>query len=50
MKGAKAIEKTATLLYFTFLNLYNKFYFNFKSRFKQSKKNTKKMKKYEIMR
>ena len=50
MTGAKAIGKTATLLYFSSLNLYNKFYFNFKSIFKQSKKNTKKMMKYELMR
>ena len=49
MTGPKCIGKTTTLLYFSGLNLYNKFYFNFKSFFKQSKKNTKKMMKYEIM-
>jgi hypothetical protein len=48
--GEKGGGKTVTLLYFSGLNIYNKFYFNFKSFFKQSKDNTKQMMKYEVMR
>ena len=48
--GPRGIGKTATLIYFSSLQLFHIFYVNLKVIFSQIIENTKKMMKYEIMR
>ena len=50
MTGVCGIGKSSSLIYFSSLNIFHIFYFNFKSIFKQKEENTKKIIKYEIMR
>ena len=47
--GPKGIGKTTSLLYFSGLNYYSLFYFNFQSVYKQSLYNTKNILKFELI-
>ena len=50
ISGQKGIGKSATLLYYSGLNIGNVFYFNFRSIYKQTKENIKNVLFYEVFR
>ena len=50
LTGPRGIGKTASLIYFSSLNIFHVFYINFQALFKQKISNSKKILKYEIKR